>query len=505
MASHLAGIEYPKKKLEKAWKNLMFNQFHDILGGCCVKKAYEDAGYLYGEIMSITEQEINYALQAIAHKIDTLRGKQLPSYKKDPPVGWHIWETETLGTPVVAFNPHAWTVRMAVRVNAVVTKITDEKDNEIPFQIVRGDQTNGSQDKQQTIFMAEVAPMGYTVYRFFVEEESRAEHAKEFWAGEHTLENSRLKVDFDRNTGDICRIYDKRRQKVILDGACRAVLLDETAADTWAHDKVYLGQVAGYFAEPEFSLIEQGNVRAVLRVETRYNRSVLRRDYILEAGSDVIKVHAAVDFQEKHRTLKFAFPAGAAQTIAKIPFGTITRENGLGEEPCGSWIASGNLCIANDSKYGYDTTAGEVRLTVLRSAVYADHWGVRDEFCENMEQGLHEFTYALSAYESNAKAERKAEELNFGLRVVLDSFHRGTLAEKHSCFWCEGEHIVVTAVKQAEDDEDTIVRFYEADGVGEKVSMRVFGREIDTFVAHHEMKTFRTEGTEVNLIEWEEA
>ena len=56
MAKELTGAAYPAEKLHKAWKNLMFNQFHDILGRCSIKKAYDDAGYLFGEIMSITEQ-----------------------------------------------------------------------------------------------------------------------------------------------------------------------------------------------------------------------------------------------------------------------------------------------------------------------------------------------------------------------------------------------------------------------------------------------------------------
>ncbi len=502
MAAHLIGIKYPKEKLDKAWKNLLFNQFHDILGGCCIKKAYDDAEYLYGEIMSITEQEINYALQTMAHNIDTLKGNELPSYKEGTPEHWHIWETEGLGTPVVVFNPHTWTVKMPVEVNAVATKVTDGKDTEIPFQIVRGPQTNGGHDKMQTIFMAEIEPMGYAVYRIFVAKESEADFMNELTATEHTLENSKIRVEFSPVTGDICRIYDKEKQCDILNGVCRALLLDETAADTWAHGKTYLGTEVGQFDTPEFKVIETGSVRATLRVITRYNQSVLRRDYSIEPDSAAVKVKVMADFHEKHKTLKFAFPAGAKQTIAKIPFGTITRENGLGEEPCGSWLASGSYVVANDGKYGYDTAEEEVRLTILRGAIYADHVGVRDEFCEYMEQGIHECSYMVYPYESNAKSEQKAEELNFGLRAVLDSFHAGSLEERRSCFHCDGKHVVVTAVKQAEDGDGSVVRFYEADGIGEEVSMCIFDKKLNTGILHNEIKTFKTDGTEVNLIEW---
>lgn len=502
LAKHLTGAKYPKKKLDKAWKNLMFNHFHDIMGGCSIKKAYDDAGYLFGEIMSITEQEINFALQSIAHNVNTLRGKMLPSYKNDELAHWHIWETDSLGTPAIIFNPHAWTVKMPVQINVNATKVTDEKDNEIPFQIVRGDQTNGSWDKNQTIFMAEVEPMGYAVYRFFVEEQSKIEFTSELSATEHSLENSRIRVEFSPKTGDICRMIDKKTKKVIIEGACSAVLLDETECDTWAHGKDYLGEFAGRFEKPEFTVTQLGIIRAALKVKTYYNNSVLQREYSITQDSECVLVKVAVDFHEKHKTLKLAFPAGANQTISKIPFGTITRENGLGEEPCGSWIASGNLCIANDGKYGYDTTKEEIRLTVLRSAIFADHYGERDEFCEYMEQGIHECSYMLYPYTNNTDAEKKAEELNYQLRTLMDSFHTGSLPERQSCLKCDGKHVVVTAVKQAEDSEETVVRFYETDGTEEQVSIEVFGKKIETAVSHNEIKTLKTDGTEVNLIEW---
>lgn len=99
MAKELTGDKHPAKKLKKAWKNVLFNQFHDILCGCCVKKAYEDASHLYDETMSITEQAMNLAMQKIAWNIDALGDETLPSYKSH--INWKIWEHEVLGTPII--------------------------------------------------------------------------------------------------------------------------------------------------------------------------------------------------------------------------------------------------------------------------------------------------------------------------------------------------------------------------------------------------------------------
>ncbi len=503
LAKHLTGVEYPREKLKKAWMNLLFNQFHDILGGCSIKQAYEDAGYLYGEIMSITEQASYFAMQSIARNIDTLGNESLPCFKKSGKMqNWRIWEHEKLGTPVVVFNPHGWPVSMPVQITTMASKMTDENDAEIPFQIVRGPHTNGSHDKYNTIFNAELGPYGYRVYRLFSEKESNAKFEQSAAVNGLTIENSKLVIEFDRETGDICKLYHKPTQELLIDQRCGAILLDEIDCDTWAHNRKNLGEQIGQFGTPEFKVIENLTVRTVMRVTTRYNNSVLQRDYIVARDSDRVLVRTRVEFHEKHKALKFTFPKKNGEVIAKIPYGTIRRKSAFTEAPFGSWFASGKLGVANDSKYGYDTTATEMRMTVLRGAIYADHYGVRDEFCEYMEQGAHEFSYMLFPYTDNANADKIAEELNYGLEAMTETFHKGSLPLKMSCISCDAENIMITAIKQAEDDDGTVIRFCEMNGEERMVRIKLFDKTIETKVRHNEIKTFRTDGTELNLIEW---
>lgn len=499
LAKTLTGEAYPAKKLKKAWKNVLFNQFHDILCGCSIKKAYEDAAYLYGETMSITEQAMNIAMQKIAWNIDTLGEETLPSYKE-----WKVWEHEVLGTPVVVFNPHTWDVKTAVSVDqGVVKKMTNERGEEIPFQIVRGDQTNG-EDKYHVAFTADVPALGYRVYRLFVEKESEKTFENEFAVTPTSLENAKVRVEFDVFTGDICRIYDKEQERTIVDRPCRAVLLDDTDCDTWAHDRKTLGDTIGIFDSPVFTIVEQGPVCATLRIVTTYKNSTLQREYMLTAGSKEVVVKTKVDFYEKHRVLKFTFPLAAdKKVVAKIPYGTIVREGYTGEEPCGSWVASGGVCMANDSKYGYDTKDNEVRMTVLRSAIYADYFGqsTRDEACAYMEQGISEFVYSIFPYTTNAAAEKQANVLNFALPHILGSFHKGKLPATMRGFICDNDDLLVAAIKQAEDSEDVAVRVYENNGNEIDARMEVLGKSIDARLSHHAIKTFVGD-KETNLLEW---
>ena len=504
MATRLTGAKYPRKKLQKGWKNLMFAQFHDIMGGCCVKTAYEDTGYLLGETMSITEQVINAAMQQIAWHIDTLQGETLPSYKYDlhDKGQWAIWEHEVLGTPVVVFNVHPWPVRQTVQVYAYATKMTDAEGNEIPFQLVRGEHTDGK-DKYNTAFRAEVPAMGYAVYRLFTEKESAEEFANTLQATKTSLENSLIRVELDSQTGDICKLVHKRTGEVLIDRPCRAVLLDESACDTWAHDKMYLGETVGEFEAASFEITEQGPVRASIRVTAKWGDSLLQRTYTVTADSDRVDVHTLADFHEKHKTLKFTFPLAEETVTAKIPFGTLTRRGYTGEESCGSWFASGKLCVANDCKYGYDTCGGEMRMTVLRGAIYADHFAQRDEFCRHMEQGIHEFDYCLFPYEGKTAAEQKASELNFGLRRVLGCFHKGSLPEKMGCIENIWQNVIISAIKPQADGNGIVLRGYEIEGQQTTAQIKLFGDEVTMQIPAYGVKTIDNRSVELDAMEWE--
>ncbi|WP_312876141.1 hypothetical protein [Paenibacillus alginolyticus] len=103
------GQAYPTD-FHRAWKNVLFNQFHDILAGTSLESAYEDARNMHGEAMTIAERGLNYAIQSIS---------------------WHIGiEQEDGMKPIVVFNPHAWesTVNIELEIGGIkdTTILVDE-------------------------------------------------------------------------------------------------------------------------------------------------------------------------------------------------------------------------------------------------------------------------------------------------------------------------------------------------------------------------------------------
>jgi len=498
MSSKLTDYKYPKKKLNKAWKNLLFNQFHDILGGCSIKSAYNDASYLFGETMSITEQEMYFAMQKIVLDIDTLGDNELPS----PMIkNKKTWESESLGIPVVIFNPHTWKLHACVSVNERASKVTGFDEKEIPFQLTRAEQTRHNGDIYNTSFIAEIPPLEYTTYRIFTKQESKLTVCSSMSISNQRLENSRLCVEFDSNTGDICKLFDKEVGEYVIDRPCSAILLDESDCDTWAHDKTSLGDTVGCFGNPIFEIIEEGPVRVTLRSTVTFNTSTVTRDFSLLADDDRVYVKAKIDFHEKHRTLKFTFPMSKNSVRAKIPYGTVERTAYSGEEPCGSFIISGKLAVANDSKYGYDTESNEMRLTVLRGAVYADHYGDRDNKCEYMDQGVSEFAYSVFAHRSISDTEKKAIELNFAPRIIMASFHHGSLPERMGCYECDDDTLIVSAIKNSEETDKSVIRCFDIDGIEHNTQIMLFGKELSINVPHNAIKTVTEDGEELDLTE----
>lgn len=499
LANRLSGYKYPAKKLNKAWKNLLFNQFHDILAGCSIESAYKDASYLYGEIMSITEQIINGAMQSVCRTIRT-GDDSAGAYKTTK--NWLVWEHERLGTPIVVFNSQPFPVRDNIKMNISTTAMTDNEGNPIPIQRVRGEQTNVEDDNTVVIFPVDLPAYGYRVYRAY-QGKAAENNFEEVSATESSLENGFLRVEFDKKTGEISRIADKISGKIITEGGFSTLFTDESECDTWAHNKFDLGKVCDNFTLSSIEIIEKGAVCATLRVTVECGSSSVSRDYTLFANSDRVQVDCTVEMHERHKALKFGFPAKDS-VICEIPFGTVERKLENGEEPFGKWFASGDLCVANDSKYGYDSTSDQIRMTVLRSAVYADHYGKRVCGCRYMDQGEHRFSYSLFAYNGAADAHRKAAALNFAPRAVNASFHGGTLPEISTNFSCDSKNITVTAIKMSEDSNSAIIRCFESMGAAAEAEISLFNSSIHTSLSHNSIATVDELGSELNFIEWNE-
>src|SRR5204863_9949807 len=121
VAGTVTALRYPRAELVRAWKQVLFNQFHDTLGGTAIEPAYVDARDQLGEAASIAARAHNVAIQSISRLIDL-------------PVRPGV-------IPMVVFNPHPWPVRSTVELEygglRPTDGLADHRGRPIPVQEIQ--------------------------------------------------------------------------------------------------------------------------------------------------------------------------------------------------------------------------------------------------------------------------------------------------------------------------------------------------------------------------------
>jgi alpha-mannosidase len=202
--------------------------------------------------------------------------------------------------------------------------------------------------------------------------------------------------------------------------------------------------------------------RVVLRGNTR------RIDFVTE-----------VDWHEKHRVLKAAFPVDLSVPTLRgeIQFGHVVRPTHRNNEferqrfewPAQKWAdlseAHYGISLLNDCKYGYDILDGALRLTLLTAKMFPD---------ETADRGRHEFTYALYVHDrgfADAATVREAMELN-ACPVVTQA----SAAGEKSFIHVSNPEVIIEAIKRAEDGNGLVVRLYESLGASSATTLCVHGK-----------------------------
>jgi alpha-mannosidase len=245
--------------------------------------------------------------------------------------------------------------------------------------------------------------------------------------------------------------------------------------DAWDIDVFYRNTVR--------DLTEAQSVTATgdgIRVVRVFGASRIEQALTLPAGSRRLVIDTVVDWHEREKLLKAAFPLDvrAAHSTAEIPFGHVERPTHTNT----SWDAAKfEVCahrflhvgepdwgaaLVNDSSYGHDVTRDvrpdggtttTVRLSLLRAAVFPD---------PDADQGTHRLGYALVIGADVADATREGYRFNLPERTVPGS---ATVAPLVSV---DHQGVIVEAVKLADDRTgDVVVRLYESRGTRARATL----------------------------------
>ena len=324
--------------------------------------------------------------------------------------------------------------------------------------------------------------------------------------GDGWMDNGLLRVHWDTD-GLLTSIWDHQAGREVLAEGRRGNLFQwhedhPRHFDAWDVDREYLDHVTDLVAVESIDVVERDPLRAGVRIARCFGDSRLEQTIRLAAGSRRIEFHTEVDWQDRHRFLKVAFPVAVRSTRAtyEIQHGHIERptvENTSWDtarfEVCGHRWAdlseSGyGVALLNDCKYGYDIRGDVLRLSLLRGPGYPD---------PEADRGSHRFAYALLPHQGDLlEVVREAECFNLPLTLVPGDGPGGQVVT------VDRPGVSVEAVKWADRRDGVIVRLCEVSGGRGRVRVtlhRPFERVHRTDLLERDLAEVEHDGPTVQL------
>ncbi len=458
--------KYPQDEMELAWKNLLFDHFHDIMPGSGIAVNYLDAQRNLEDVGRAASEVTAGSLNELAAHVNTSGN----------------------GIPVMLFNSLSWPrtelAELEVQLPSATGQIevTDSAGKPAEVQLRSIDHEN----RAKFLLLSHTPSLGYQTYFVRPAKSATPVHSL-LKATADTLENEFLRVKVDPKTGCMTSLFDKRSGTEALapaetetggpkNSVCGNLLqtfVDKPKQwDAWNIDADFENQHWDLNKADEVKLLESGPLRAVIQVKNHFQNSTFVQQITMYAGVPRVDVKMQTEWHEKHILLKVAFPMSAHSDKAtyEIPYGSVERpttrntpaEKAQFEVPAQRWAdisdSTHGFSLLNDCKYGYDAKGNVLRLSLLRSPEWPD---------PHADEGHHEFTYSLYPHAGgwkDAMTIRQGYELNYKLIPLITSNHTGVWPAQRSFVETQSTNVIVTAMKKSEDHDDLVLRFYEWSG-----------------------------------------
>lgn len=457
------GAAYPAEDLERLWKMVLLNQFHDILPGSSIKEVYE-----------VTKREYEQVAE---------EGGRLLKERKEAVAG--------AGDGVTVFNTLGFTRRSLTVLPDGVTSLTD-KGEALPSQEI------GSLRYSLT---GEIPSKGYSVYGAVREADGGT--ADEAAGG--VVENSAAescgdtpfsvlktvdgfvittpfaKVDMaaDGSFTSLLDLSENRQVWKAGEAGNRLRIYEDKPIyyDNWDIDVFYTEKYWDLDEPASIAVTSVGPLCLQITVNRSFMHSRMTQDIRFYAHSPRIDFNTWVDWKEHQYLLKAGFPVDVHTDEAAfdIQFGNVVRKTHTNTswdrarfESCGhKWMdvsESGyGVSLLNDCKYGHSVREGCIELTLIKSGIEPNPDTDNEE---------HVFTYSLYPHQGTwreADTQKEAADLNQPLSAV----NGGIPGESYGFAGVKGDSVVLETVKRSEDGDGIILRLYESRNkrVNAKVSL----------------------------------
>ncbi|MCW0483877.1 alpha-mannosidase [Gaoshiqia sediminis] len=476
MADWTSDVKYPFEKINNSWDLVLGSQFHDILPGTSIPKAYEYAWNDEFIAANGFQEVLKSSVSELTSQLNTqVKGKAVVVYN-----------------PVASNREDVVTAEISYETLPANVQVYDEKGKAVPTQVVE------RKDKSlKVIFLAKVQSVGMSVYDVR-ETTKQASKSSTLVAGDKLLENEYYKVKFADN-GDMLSVFDKKAGKELLAKPARLEFLAESPAEwpAWNMDWEDRQNAPIDYMDKEASIkvIEEGAVRVALEIKRKGQNSEITQVVSLSAGDagKRVEVDNKVDWQSTGVSLKAAFPLTVSnkQATYNLGVGTLQRANNDSvkfEVPAKQWFDLTNeagdygVTILEDCKYGSDKPADNMlRLTLL----YTPEAKRSFRYQDSQDWGEQEFRYGIYGHKGSwvdGQSQWQGEFFNQPLLAFEAPKHAGKLGKATSFLSVDTPKAGVMAVKKMENDDYYIVRVNELSGSDlSKVNLKFAGNIADAF------------------------
>lgn len=430
-----------KEEMDKIWRTVLLNQFHDILPGSSIAEVYEVTKKEYAEIES-------RLAEMIAEKLNLLMDGGQDKISVFNTLGFDRNDVVSLG------DCHA-------------AALTDESGKIYPVQ----ETAQGA-----VAYITDIPAKGGKTLQLL---DTVKEEASRIQITENGIETPFYRISIDEN-GLFTSIHDKECDREVLKAGEKGNLLrmyedKPMHYDCWDIDMYYSEKYWDAEKADKIQWIEEGPVRATLEIQRTISNSVIKQEIHFYADSRRIDFSTWVDWKEHQHLLKVHFPVNihSDEATFEVQFGNLKRKihgntswDEARFESCGQkWmdISEGHygVSLLNDCKYGYSAKDSNIALTLIKSGIEPNKTADQEE---------HVFTYALYPHKemwSAAGTVQEAYKLNQPAYAT-----KGELKNTGESFIStDKDNIIIETVKPAENGDGMIVRLYDCENSLTKVTL----------------------------------
>ena len=434
---------YPAAEIERLWKLVLTNQFHDVLPASCIKLAMDDALTIYHKVWLAGFQMMQRAMQRVASMSQGATAAQvLAASSSDsaassaspvaPTFQLHTYPSFPLldlGLCTAATAPSAdpaltrcllFNALSFDRVEIVAVPAHVELGSAARSQLL----SNGERLVPVSVQGLSMTPLlNAHNHAAAVTDPTLSVSVQASGDGSFVFRNAFCTATIAAS-GRLVSFVDLSAQRELIDCASNAgvggnhfVLYDDVPFfwDAWDVELYHLQKRESVPAATSIRIVECGPLRATLELAFQLSSlSTLTQRVSLDCLSMRLDFRCECEWRESHRFLKVEFPVAvrspSGMASFEIQHGFVSRPTHANlvtdlakfESCAHRWIdlsdGSYGAALLSDSKYGFAVHESTLRLSLLRAPKKPD---------DQIDMGKHQFGFAFMPHEGSTMREAR--------------------------------------------------------------------------------------------------